>query len=149
MNKLPFRGLWTAIQNRVLYLLIFAALAAPTRALAEARPSVGLDVTAKASGKTSGLLRTPGITSLIGEVIGAIIGLVGVLFFVLMIYAGFLWMTARGSDEQVTKAKGIFSNAVIGMFIVVTAYYLTDFIFGALESGLTETPAETPTPAEE
>ncbi|MFH1047917.1 MAG: pilin [Patescibacteria group bacterium] len=145
----PISRLIASAERYVLYLLALGMLSVPTIALAETtetkKPSVGLNVTAEASGKTSGLLRTPGLGSLIGEIIGAVLGMVGVLFFILMIYAGFLWMTSRGNEEQVTKAKNIFSGAIIGLFIIVTAYYLVDFLFGLLEQSLTaESAADAP-----
>lgn len=70
--------------------------------------------------------------------ISSVLGIVGVIFFVLMIYAGFLWMTAAGNDERVTKAKNIFSTSIIGLLVIVGAYYILDFvldaIYGSLES---------------
>jgi hypothetical protein len=45
-----------------------------------------------------------------------------------MIYAGILWMTAQGNEQQVTKAKQLMFNAAIGMIIIFAAYALTTFI---------------------
>ncbi|MFH2063452.1 MAG: hypothetical protein ABIJ46_04885 [bacterium] len=100
------------------------------------RPSVGLEATATSpTGHESGIDRIGGLGALTGTVLGRAIGLVGVIFFVLMIYAGVLWMTARGNDEQVQKARSIMTGAVIGMFIVFAAYYILDFVLGAIYQG--------------
>lgn len=69
---------------------------------------------------------------MIGSIIRTILGLLGIIFLVLMVYAGFLWMTARGEDEPVTKAKDIIKQAIIGMIIVFMAYALTGFIVQAV-----------------
>ncbi|EKE07507.1 MAG: hypothetical protein ACD_18C00064G0006 [uncultured bacterium] len=67
-----------------------------------------------------------------GTVISAILSLVGVIFLVLMVYAGILWMTARGKDDQTERAKNIIIAALIGLFIVVSAYAITKFVTSKL-----------------
>lgn len=76
-------------------------------------------------------------TLTIGQWIGAYLitpalALIGVIFLVLMIYAGFLWMTARGAEKQVTQAKDLMIQAIIGVIIISAAYAVTTFIFNAL-----------------
>jgi len=68
----------------------------------------------------------------IGTVIKGALTLVGIIFIALMIYAGFLWMTAAGEEDKVTKATGIIKFAVIGLIIIVSAYSLTYFVLGAV-----------------
>ncbi len=65
---------------------------------------------------------------LIGSVIKAILGFVGVLFVVLMIYAGVLWGTAKGNEQQSKKARDLIFWAIIGVTVVILAYYLVSFI---------------------
>ncbi|OGH71831.1 MAG: hypothetical protein A2921_00815 [Candidatus Magasanikbacteria bacterium RIFCSPLOWO2_01_FULL_43_20b] len=79
----------------------------------------------------------------IGVGIGAAITLVGMIFLVLMVYAGYLWMTARGEQEQVDKAQKIITAALIGFFIVASAYAITTFVSGKLGGGSTEQTNET------
>ena len=69
---------------------------------------------------------------IIGKIVGAALAFIGILFFILMIYGGFLWMTARGNEENVTKAKELIIAAVIGLVIVLAAYAITAYIGGAL-----------------
>lgn len=64
----------------------------------------------------------------IGSVIGIVLSFVGVIFLLLMIYAGISWMTASGNQEKVTKAKDLIINAIIGLIIVLAAYAITSFI---------------------
>ncbi len=65
------------------------------------------------------------IFDIIGSLIGIALSFLGVLLLILMIYAGFLWMTAQGDPKQVTKAKDILKNATVGIIIVLSAYALT------------------------
>ncbi|MBU4375646.1 hypothetical protein KKH38_04040 [Patescibacteria group bacterium] len=66
--------------------------------------------------------------SIIGKVVGAALAFIGILFLILMIYGGFLWMTARGNQEQVQKAIALIISAVVGVIIIAAAYLVTQFI---------------------
>ncbi len=68
----------------------------------------------------------------IGKIVGAGLAFIGILFFILMIYGGILWMTAQGNEQQTTKAKGLIIAAVIGLIIVLSAYAITAYIGGAI-----------------
>lgn len=67
-----------------------------------------------------------------GEKAGAIINIVlsflGVIFLALMVYAGSLWLTARGEEEPISKSKKIMAEAVIGFILVVGAYSITSLL---------------------
>jgi hypothetical protein len=65
---------------------------------------------------------------LVSQIISVALSLLGVIFFVLMIYGGFLWMTDRGNEKQVEKAKKIMEAAIIGLVLVVSAYAITKFV---------------------
>ncbi len=71
---------------------------------------------------------------LVGTLINTFLTTVGLIFLMLMIYAGYLWMTARGEESQVDKAKKIISNSVIGIVVVLSAYAITALITTRLEA---------------
>jgi hypothetical protein len=62
-------------------------------------------------------------------IIRTALGLLGTIFLVLCIYGGFLWMTAAGSEEKVTKAKKLLFDGVIGIAIILAAYSITWLAF--------------------
>jgi hypothetical protein len=68
----------------------------------------------------------------IGKVIRVILSLVGTIFLVLTIYAGFLWMTAGGDEGKVEKAMDIIKMSTMGLVIVLAGYGLTTFIVGVI-----------------
>ena len=70
----------------------------------------------------------PNLTGTIGGIIRTILGLLGVILVVIVVYAGFLWMTAGGDPEQVKKSKAWLTNAIIGLIIILAAYAITDFV---------------------
>ncbi|MFH1522453.1 MAG: hypothetical protein ABIE43_01380 [Patescibacteria group bacterium] len=82
-----------------------------------------LDKTAGESGAGYDTLVEP--ENIVSIVIQIALSFLGVIFLVLMIYAGYLWMTARGNEEQATKARNIITAAVIGLVIVLMAYAIS------------------------
>lgn len=66
------------------------------------------------------------------SLIRIVLSLLGTIFVVMIIYAGWLWMTSGGSAEQADTAKGLIYNAVIGIIIVFAAYSITSFVFNSL-----------------
>lgn len=72
------------------------------------------------------------IVSLVGAAIKIILGLLGIILLGLIMYAGFLWMTAGGDTDQVGKAKDYIKNAVIGLVIVTASYIIADFVMDQL-----------------
>jgi len=62
---------------------------------------------------------------IVSDIITILLSFVGVIFLILTIWGGYLWMTAGGNEEQVTKAKTIIRNGAIGIAIVLAAYLIT------------------------
>jgi cbb3-type cytochrome oxidase subunit 3 len=74
------------------------------------------------------------VESVVATIIQTALSFIGVVFLILMVYGGYLWMTARGNEEQVTKAKNLITAAIIGTVIVVSAYAITVFVVGKIGS---------------
>ncbi|MFH0856647.1 MAG: hypothetical protein V1860_01985 [bacterium] len=99
----------------------------------------GLGTTVKKA-KLGGEKAPVSLSFLIGQIISIILGFLGVIFLVLVIYGGFLWMNSSGNDEQISKAKNIMVSAVIGLSIIFAAYVITARVSGlfAEKAGLKE-----------
>ena len=65
-------------------------------------------------------------------VIKAFLSLLGIIFIILIMLAGFNWMTAEGDEQKITKAKETIRTAIIGLFIIIASYAITYFVFNAL-----------------
>ena len=75
----------------------------------------------------------PVVTSpevVIGRIVQGFIAFIGVIFGLFVIYGGYLWMTARGNEEQVKKSQGILRDSIIGFIIVIGAYALSSYVVG-------------------
>ena len=73
---------------------------------------------------------------IIGDFINIALSFTGVIFVVLVIYGGWLWGTAEGNEEQVTKAKGLIRNAVLGIIVTFGAFAVANFVVLAIGRGL-------------
>lgn len=128
-----------ALRLRSMLLILFAALTVFSFVFAVPRQAAAGDF---GLSDTVGVIEKehPGAfakepTVLIGKIISAALSTVGILFFLLMLYSGFLWMTARGNEKTVAKAKEIMISAVIGVVIVATAYAITGILFSNVAGG--------------
>ncbi|MDO8560071.1 MAG: hypothetical protein Q7S23_03500 [bacterium] len=65
---------------------------------------------------------------IIGLVIGSLLAFLGVVFMLLMISSGIRWMTARGNESEIEKAKETIKSAAIGLLVVVLSYAFVTLI---------------------
>lgn len=65
----------------------------------------------------------------IGLIIQVVLGLLGAIFIILMVYAGYTWMTAAGNEPKIDKAKDMIQTAIIGLVIVLSSWAIWTFIF--------------------
>lgn len=84
-------------------------------------------------GQKTGTDTQTDISTVAGITINAALQLVGLIFMLLLVYAGVLWMTARGEEGQIEKAQKIIIASVIGMIITISAYAVTTFVTSKFE----------------
>ncbi len=82
---------------------------------------------------------------IIARVINVALGFLGIVAVVLILYAGFVWMTSRGEAERVKQAQKIMTRAVIGLAIVLAAFGIVQLVLRAL--GIENNSDIIPTPA--
>ncbi len=68
------------------------------------------------------------VMNTVGLIINIVLGLLSLVFLSLTIYSGIRWMTARGSEEEVTKAKSILTHSIIGLIIVISSWGIWELI---------------------
>lgn len=77
------------------------------------------------SSASNAQLENPNLPTMIGKIVGVALSFVGVIFLVLMIAGGIIWMVSNGNEEKVGKAKNLIVAAIIGLIVVLAAYALT------------------------
>lgn len=113
------------------------------RLLAESVPlpsDFQLNLNTGAAGAYGGAAPSVSLGTLVGSIISGVLSLLGVIFLCLVLYAGFLWMTAQGDPKAITKAKEILIGGVAGMLIVLSAYAITDFVTTNLQGAVAVAP---------
>lgn len=73
-----------------------------------------------------------GVEVTIGNIIQAIIGILGLVCVVIVIIGGINYMTSSGDANKVKKAKDTILYGVVGMAVCVLAFAITTFIINAI-----------------
>jgi phage shock protein PspC (stress-responsive transcriptional regulator) len=108
------------------------SLTLPIAVLAQGSPFERAQSDLSAVGGAAGVGQQQELPVLVGRIINIVLGFIGILLIAYFVYAGFLWMTAGGNEDQVTKAKTIIKNAIIGLIVTVAAFAITNFVLGSI-----------------
>lgn len=110
----------------------------------QAQEGLSLEAMTKQAGETAGYNPETNETSfakIVGSVVRIFLSLLGVIFVSYTIYGGFLWMTAAGNDEKITKAKHIIRDGIVGMIVILSAaaiyYFIAEFLIDTGSNGST------------
>ncbi|HEX9679600.1 MAG TPA: hypothetical protein VGA08_03200 [Candidatus Saccharimonadales bacterium] len=93
-----------------------------------------LDAAAQPAGFRTGGDASFIIARLIGTIVGALIALSGVVFVSMTVYAGLLWLTSAGAEEQIGKAKKILRSSIIGLLVTLGSWAIYQTILFALRA---------------
>ena len=111
---------------------IFSVLNSPLALAQSANSQEALDQLKAAGGASGANIAGSGPADpriIAAIIIRSVLALIGIVFVVLVLYAGFLWMTAAGEEDKISKAKKLLYDGVIGLVIILSAYSITYFIF--------------------
>ena len=121
-------------------LTLLSAVFFGTNALAVDNSQEALDQLNAAAGASGANIAGSGPTDpriMAANIIKMALGVLGIIFVVIIVYAGFLWMTAAGEEEKTGKAKKLITNGVIGLIIILSAYAITSFVISNLVGATT------------
>jgi len=71
-------------------------------------------------------------------VVRYILGVVGIVFLIMIIYGGFTYLFSAGNEVAAARAIHIIQNAVIGLLIIFVAFSLSTFIINSLQRATTD-----------
>jgi len=72
----------------------------------------------------------------VANIIRWILGILGTVFFVIVVIYGYIYMTAGGDSGKTATAAGAIGNAVVGLLIIMGAFLITNFVTsGLINSG--------------
>lgn len=62
------------------------------------------------------------------QIVAGILGIITLVAFGVVVYAGILMILAAGNEDQFSKAKSLIIRAGVGLLIILTSYLLASFI---------------------
>lgn len=68
----------------------------------------------------------------VANVIRVALGFLGIIAVALIMYAGWLYMSAEGEAEKIEKAKKILKGAAIGLLIILSSFAIASFIISRM-----------------
>ncbi len=77
-------------------------------------------------------LGTKDIRESVMNIINVMLGFVGILAIVIILWGGFRWLTSGGNEEKIGEAKKVLTSGIIGLIIIFTAYALANFVITQL-----------------
>ena len=114
-------------RNKIISLLVCAGIFTVV-AFAFAQPNLGLNEFG-----TQTQMGTKSLGEIIAGIVRVFLSILGVIAVIIVLYAGFLWMTAGGDPSKIATAKKWMINGVIGLLIILSSLAITQFVIGALE----------------
>lgn len=84
---------------------------------------------------SSSLANSSSVMDLVTKVLKLLLSFAGIVVVIMIVYGGYLYMTAGGNDEQAEKGKGVLINSSIGLVVVLLAYTIVNIIVNLVTSG--------------
>lgn len=91
----------------------------------------GMKEAAKSAGYGS---EKPNLLGTIGQIISTVIGILGVVLFLIILYGGYLYMTGGDDQNKLKEAKGWITNGIIGVIIILLSYAIAKFVIEQLNT---------------
>ncbi len=82
--------------------------------------------------RNAGLREDVYVPQYVGIVINTLLGIIGVVFLLIIVYAGIQWMLAQGEETKISHARTMIFQAIIGLILVFAAYAITSFVVSSL-----------------
>lgn len=62
------------------------------------------------------------------NIITFVLGLLGLIAVIMILYGGFIWLTAGGNEDKVDSAKKIISAAAVGLVVILISWAIVQFV---------------------
>jgi len=68
----------------------------------------------------------------VAGIIREILGFLGILAVIIVLYAGFKWMFSGGSEEKISDAKKMLFAGLVGLVIILLSYAIASFVLSQI-----------------
>ncbi len=62
------------------------------------------------------------------SIIQVVLGFLAIIVVLLILYGGFVWMTAGGNEDKIATGKKIITAGVVGLIIILAAWGIARFV---------------------
>jgi len=114
--------------KKVFFCLTILSLLTPVLVSAQTNDILGLNIINNANIG----LQASDPRAVAARIINVALGFLGIVAVVIVLYGGFMWMTAAGNEERISKAKQILTAGVIGLVIIVMAWAIASYVVKTL-----------------
>ncbi|MFA5413570.1 MAG: hypothetical protein WC348_03465 [Patescibacteria group bacterium] len=114
--------------KKVFFCLTILSLLTPVLVSAQTNDILGLNIINNANIG----LQASDPRAVAARIINVALGFLGIVAVVIVLYGGFMWMTAAGNEERISKAKQILSAGIIGLVIIVMAWAIASYVVKTL-----------------
>lgn len=114
----------------LLSILLFLAAtpAGAQKAFDSARDNLGKIGTETGLGQIQGEGEEVDIYTRLANYLNVLLGLIGIIATIYIIFAGIRWIRAGGNEQIVTEAKDTIKSAVYGLIVVFGSYAIVNFV---------------------
>ena len=114
-------------------------------ALALPFPAYGFVINAdttglQATGEAAGISENLSAERMAGLILKSLLGLLGIVVFGFVLYAGWLWITANGDSKQIQTANKILVNVAGGTLILLASGTLASYVITKLTNAANGQP---------
>ncbi|MEK7072570.1 MAG: hypothetical protein AAB969_03300 [Patescibacteria group bacterium] len=130
MKKLTLKKITVGL----LSVIVLSLFALPVLVSAQGNLNLGLENAAQIG------LGDRDLKDSINSIIQLILSFLGILAVIIILWGGFIWMTAAGDEAKVDKAKKLIISGIVGIVIILAAYIIANFVITQVGGQLSSTP---------
>lgn len=135
--------------NLIKKFFLIAIILTPLLTQAGSPPPFDIGDSGESVGQSHLSLTKVDVFSAVSRIINYGLTFLGMISLILMLYAGFTWMWARGNESNIEKAKEMLKGAIIGLIIILASYAVSYYVFTNLASIVTDTSVDQTVPDDE
>ena len=117
------------IKNIVVF-IVFMMVVAPVALVgiqAQAAPDLGINYVSGDNGLgLSNADKDP--REMAVNIVKYLMTFLGIIAVIIILYGGFMWMTAAGNEDRIAKAKQIIIAGSIGLVVILAAFIIVQFV---------------------
>lgn len=122
------------MRKKLALVVITLSMCVATFASAQGNTRLDAQITGKLKNtQQAALFGNLSLAQIIGNTISVVLGVIGTIAIIYIIYGGFIWMNAEGNDEKLKKAATMMTNAALGLIIIMAAYGITAFVVAQIQ----------------